>query len=75
MESIKTFLKQIFTEVDNSTFDLTKILAMISILSAVGLAIFSVVYHNQTFDMQNYGLGTSALFAGVGVALGMKKDS
>jgi uncharacterized membrane protein YeiH len=75
MESIKKFLKQIFTEVDNSTFDLTKILAMISILSAVGLTIFSVVYHNQALDMQNYGLGISALFAGVGVALGMKKDS
>lgn len=63
------------TEIDNSTFDVTKALAVLSVLTGVGLAIFSVVYKGQAFDYQDYGLGTAALFAGVGIALGMKKDT
>jgi hypothetical protein len=39
------------------------------------LAIFAVVSKGQAFNYQDYGMGTAALFAGVGVALGMKKDS
>ena len=68
-------IKDWFTEIDNQTFDVTKALAVISILTAIGLAIFSVVFKGQAFSYQDYGLGTAALFAGVGVALGMKKDS
>ena len=44
-------------------------------VTAIGLAIFSVVYKGQVFNYQDYGLGTAALFAGVGVALGLKKDT
>lgn len=64
-----------FTEVDNKTFDVTKTLAVVSILVGVSLAIFSVVVKGQLFNYQDYGLGTAALFAGVGVALGLKKES
>lgn len=64
-----------FTEVDNKTFDITKALAVVSILVGISLAIFSVVVKGQLFNYQDYGLGTAALFAGVGVALGLKKES
>lgn len=75
MSKIKKIIKDWFTEVDNETFDITKVLAVLSIATGIGLAIFSVVYKGQAFSYQDYGLGTAALFAGVGVALGMKKDT
>jgi hypothetical protein len=74
-DSMKKVIKDWFTEKDNETFDITKALAVVSIISGVSLAIFAVVSKGQVFNYQDYGLGTAALFAGVGVALGMKKDS
>lgn len=75
MDKVKKVLNDWFTEVDNKTFDITKVLAVVSIVTAIGLAIYSVVSQGQPFNYQDYGLGTAALFAGVGVALGLKKDS
>jgi hypothetical protein len=75
MSDIKKILKDWFTEVDNSTFDVTKALAVVSILTGLGLAITAVVLKNQMFDFQAFGIGVAALFAGVGMALGMKKDT
>lgn len=75
MDKVKKILNDLFTEVDNNTFDITKVLAVLSIATGIGLAIFSVAYKGQEFNYQDYGLGTAALFAGVGVALGMKKES
>lgn len=75
MDKIKKVINDWFTEVDNKTFDITKVLAVMSICAGIGLAVFSVAYKGDTFNYQDYGLGTAALFAGVGVALGMKKES
>lgn len=75
MSKIKKVLNDWFTEVDNKTFDITKVLAVVSVGTGIGLAIFSVVAKGQEFNYQDYGLGTAALFAGVGVALGLKKDT
>lgn len=72
---VKKIVKDWFTEPDNETFDVVKILAVVSIVTGIVLAIVSVVCKNQVFSYQDYGLGTAALFAGVGMALGMKKDS
>lgn len=75
MDKTKKIFNDWFTEVDNKTFDITKALAVASIATGIGLAIFSVAYKGQAFNYQDYGLGTAALFAGVGVALGLKKDT
>lgn len=72
---MKTFLKHLFTEVDGESFDLARVLAACSVLSGIGLQIYAVGWKGQPFDMQIFGVGTGALFAGVGVALGMKKES
>jgi hypothetical protein len=72
---LKTFLSNMFTEVDNKTFDLTKVMAAVAIATALGLAIYSTVIKKDTFDMSSYGTGIAALFAGVGVSLGFKKDT
>lgn len=72
---MKQFLKHLLTESDNATFDLSRVLAALSILSGLGLQAYAVGWKGQPFDMQVFGVGTGALFAGVGVALGMKKDT
>jgi hypothetical protein len=72
---LKTFLSNLFTEVDNVTWDLTKVLAAASIITALSLAVYSTVIKKDPFDMTSYGTGVAALFAGLGVALGMKKDT
>jgi len=68
-------IKDWFTEIDNQTFDVTKALAVVSILTAIGLIAYSIIYKGQVFSLQDYGIGMSALFAGLGVALKLKKDS
>lgn len=75
MDKVKKVLNDWFTEVDNKTYDITKGLAVLSIVTAIGLAVYSVVSQGQPFNYQDYGLGTAALFAGIGAALGLKKDS
>ena len=69
------FLKGMFTEVDNQTFDMSKALAALSVLTALGLAIYSVVWKGDTFDLNAYGMGIAALFAGTAALLKFKKDS
>lgn len=72
---LKKIIKDWFTESDNDTFDIIKALAVASIITAIGLSIIAVVLHKEPFSFQDYGMGAAALFAGVGVALGMKKDT
>jgi hypothetical protein len=72
---IKTFLSNMFTEVDNVTWDLTKVLAGFAVSVALCLAIYSTVIKKDTFSMSDFGTGIAALFAGLGVSLGMKKDT
>jgi hypothetical protein len=70
----KDVVRQLMTESDNTTHDLYRYLALAAICVGLGLNIFSVVYKAQLFDMQTFGIGTGALFAGVGIALGLKKE-
>lgn len=72
---MKKLLLQLFTESDNATFDIARVLAAVAVISGIGLQIYAVGWKGQAFDMQVFGVGTGSLFAGVGVALGMKKDS
>jgi hypothetical protein len=68
-------IKHMFTESDNKTFDVTKALAALTIVTGIALAIVSVVWKNAPLNMQDYGTGMGLLFAGLGVALGMKKEA
>jgi hypothetical protein len=72
---MRKFLKDMFTEKDNKTFDVTKALAALTIVTGIALAIVSVVWKNAPLNMQDYGTGMGLLFAGLGVALGMKKET
>ena len=69
------WLKQIFTETDNSTQDIFKWMSVLSILVGLGLMIYSVVYRSQPFDMTSFGTGVGVLLVGTGAALKLKPES
>lgn len=71
---IRDVVRQLLTESDNRTHDIYRYPAVGSIVVGLGLNVYAVV-KGQPFDMQAFGIGTGALFAGVGVALGLKKET
>lgn len=71
----KDVIRQLLTESDNVTHDLYRYMAVASVVSGLALQVFAVGWRGQPFDMQAFGVGTGALLAGVGVALGMKKEN
>lgn len=77
METFKKFLKDLLTETDNSTFDISKLLAACSVISAIYFQWYDLSTHPTTthFDIQQYGIGIAALFAGIAAALHLKKDT
>lgn len=72
---MKAILRQLLTESDNVTHDLYRYLALVAILVGLGLQVHACGWKGQAFDMQTFGIGIGALFAGVGVALGLKKET
>jgi hypothetical protein len=75
IEHFNKVVKNMFTESDNSTFDYTKILAFIAVIIGLSLQVYSVVFQGQHFDMNTFGIGIGALFAGLAAALGFKKET
>ena len=72
---LRDIIRQMMTESDNVTHDLYRYLALLSIVVGLGMQIYVVVCKGQPFEMQSFGVGIGGLFAGVGVAIGLKKDS
>lgn len=72
---IRDVLRQLFTESDNRTHDLFRYLAVASIVTGLCMQVYVIVWKSQPFDMQTFGIGVGALLAGVGTALGLKKDT
>jgi hypothetical protein len=72
--SARDVLRELVTENDNLTHDLYKYLAIVSIVTGLGLQIYSIGWQGKAFSMQEFGMGIGALFAGVGIALGLKQD-
>lgn len=71
---MKNFLRQILTEPNNHTFCPVRIIAIAGALEYLGITIATYVQH-ATFDPQGFAIGFGALLGGLGVALGLKKDS
>lgn len=74
LETLKKHLGELFTEPDNKTFCPVRLLAIVGALQYLGLAVANFIVHG-VFDAQNYAIGFGALLGGVGVALGLKKDT
>jgi hypothetical protein len=74
MNFVKKYLHDILTEANNETFCPIRIIAIIGVLQYFAMAWAHYVQHG-IFDAQNYAIGFGALLGGVGVALGLKKDT
>lgn len=72
---IRDIIRQLLTESDNVTHDLYRYLALAAIVTGLGLQIYAVVCKGEPFAMMAFGTGVGALFAGVGVALALKKET
>jgi hypothetical protein len=71
---MKKFLHNIFTEPDNQTFCPIRVFAVVGVLQYFGLTTAHYVQH-AIFNPQDFAIGFGALIGGVGVALGVKKDT
>lgn len=68
------FISHLLTEPDNSTFCPVRLVALLGSFQYMGLATAHYVQHGA-FDPQAFAIGFGALLGGVGVALGLKKDT
>ena len=75
MDKVKKFLSDMFTETDNHTFDLSKVLAVIAVMNGLALTVYEVVWKGTVFNMESYGLGIGLLFGGLAAVLTFKKES
>jgi hypothetical protein len=73
-EKIETFFKNLFTEPDNETWCIIKVLTGLGALTFLGASVYHVVI-NHTFDAQSFGTGLGSLLAGSGGSMLMKKDT
>ena len=75
MHTIKKFLNDMLTEVDNRTFDLSKVLALMAVVNGLALTVYEVVWKGTQFNFQDYGVGVGLLFGGLAAVLTFKKES
>ena len=71
---MNTILRQLLTDRDNVSYDVVRVLAVLSIVVALSLAVYAVVWKGQVFSLQDFGIGIGAVFLSVGGALKMKGD-
>ena len=71
--SMRDVARQLLTESDNATHDLYRWIALFGAVAGIGYQGYAI-YSGQSFDIQSFGIGMGSLLAGVGVALGLKKD-
>lgn len=64
-------LKHMLTGIDNTTWDIGRLIGAASAGVGLGLQVLDVV-RGRPFDMQAFGLGCGALAVGVGAMLKLK---
>lgn len=75
MSVTKKFIKDSMTGKDNETYDAIRILSVLSIVIALGLTVYVVVWKDKPFNIQDYGIGLGLIFAAVGAALKLKEST
>ena len=71
---MRKYLQNLLTETDNKTFCPVRIIAILGALQYLGISAAHYIQHH-IFDPQGYAVGFGALLGGIGVALGLKKDT
>lgn len=69
---MKHALIQLFSGADNITLEMFRMLACASVLIALGLEVYAVVF-GKIFDIQAYGIGLGSVLLASGGALRLKE--
>lgn len=69
---MKKFFRDLFTEADNTTFDLGRVQGTLAFASYLFYAFWAYVIKGQSFDPQTAGIGLAAVMAGYGGMIWMK---
>lgn len=71
------FVKDLFTERDNQTWDLNRLMFAVGVFSFLGMAIYSIAFNKQVFNWLDAGGGMGAVLgAGAGgLALNRKNQN
>lgn len=72
--NLRAAIFQAITEPDNQTVCPVRIMAIVAFIQFSAMSVWHMV-HTGIFDVQAEAIGFGAMLAGVGAALGMKKDS
>lgn len=67
--------RHLLTESDNKTHSIYKHLVLVGMAVGIALEIYVVGWKSQPFDIQSFGVGIGALFAGAGAALKMTPEA
>lgn len=68
------YVKHLLTGIDNETADAGRIALLVGLISFVYFSYISV-NKSDTFDLQAFGIGYSAICAGVGALLKLKENT
>ena len=72
---MRAFLRELFTERDNQTADLKRVLWAIGFIWALAMATFEFIARAQPFDLLTVGAGLGALLAAGGGALALNRHN
>lgn len=72
---MKSFLKLAFTEVDNTTWCVSKMMGVYAFLHYHAISAWEVFHQGAMFNPEAYGLGLAGLLGSLGVLLGLKKET
>lgn len=67
-------LNDLFTEADNQTFDMKRLLWSVGVVSGLGFQGYAI-FKGQTFSIQDFGIGLGAMLAAGGAALSMNRKA
>lgn len=72
MNAFQRFFQNLFTGIDNNTFDIARVLWALSCLALIFYAGWNVIVNKQTFNAIDFGGGAAGVLAGGGIGVASK---
>jgi hypothetical protein len=72
MNAVERFLTNLFTGLDNQTYDIARVLWAVSCLALIFYAGWGVIVNKQAFNAIDFGGGAAGVLAGGGIGVASK---